>query len=441
MWSFETDPEFERQLTWMREFLDENILPLEVAGLGDTALQAAIEPLRARVKERGLWAAHLDEDLGGQGFGQLKLGLMHEVIGRSRFAPEVFGNQAPDSGNSEILARHGTPEQRERWLLPLLAGELRSAYVMTEPQAGADPTLLTTLAVQDGDHWVLSGSKWFITNGSVADFFIVMAVSDPDAPPHARASQFIIPKGAPGFEVLREIGTLEDPDPTWGRVDNHAEIHLTDVRVPAEAMLGPRGHGFAIAQERLGPGRIHHCMRWIGQASRALDMLCERSLYRFSHGSLLSEKQTVQNWIAESWADLHAARLMTLHAAWKIDELGVAQARTEISAIKFWGARMLHDVIDRAIQIHGSLGYSSDLPLEAMYRYARAARIYDGPDEVHRVVVARQVLKGYQAPTDGVPSEHVPTRRAAWLASINDAKDDLSSMYNDHAVMSLGGQR
>lgn len=427
MWSFETDPDFERELDWMRTFLDERILPLEVARLPEPELREVLAPLQAEVKQRGLWAAHLDPELGGQGFGQLQLGLMHEIIGRSRLAPQVFGNQAPDSGNSEILARHATPEQRERWLMPLLAGEIRSAYVMTEPQAGADPTLLTTRAEPDGDSWVLNGEKWFITNASIADFFIVMAVSDPDAPPHSRASQFIVPKGTPGLEVVREIGTIEDPDPEWGQVDNHAEVNLVDVRVPGNAMLGPRGKGFAIAQERLGPGRIHHCMRWIGQASRALDMLCERALYRYSHGSLLSEKQTIQNWIADSWTDLHAARLMTLHAAWKIDTLGVAAARTEISAIKFWGARMLHDVIDRAIQVHGSLGYSSDLPLESMYRYARAARIYDGPDEVHRVVVARQVLKGYEAPVGGVPTEHVPTRRAAWLGQ------------SDHDVVSKVG--
>jgi len=420
MWSFETDPDFARELDWMRAFLDEMVLPLEVAGLSEAELGAAMVPLQQQVKERGLWAAHLDPELGGQGFGQVRLGLMHEIIGRSRLAPQVFGNQAPDSGNSEILARHATPEQRERWLMPLLAGEIRSAYVMTEPQAGADPTLLTTSAVQDADTWVLNGEKWFITNASIADFFIVMAVSDPDAAPHARASQFIVPRGTPGFEVVREIGTIEDPEPEWGRVDNHAEVRLVDVRVPGDSMLGPRGRGFAIAQERLGPGRIHHCMRWIGQASRALDMLCERALYRFSHGSMLSEKQTIQNWIADSWTDLHATRLMTLHAAWKIDTLGVAAARTEISAIKFWGARMLHDVIDRSIQIHGALGYSSDLPLESMYRYARAARIYDGPDEVHRVVVARQVLKKYQAPPDGVPTEHVPTRRAARAAAEHD---------------------
>lgn len=412
-WSFETDPDFEKDLAWMRTFVAERVLPLEVAGLDRDGLTAALEPLQLQVKEHGLWAAHLDPELGGRGFGQVKLGLMHEIIGRSRFAPLAFGNQAPDSGNSEILARHGTEEQRTRYLEPMLAGEAHSAYAMTEPDAGADPTLLTTRAVQDGDEWVIDGEKWFITNASVADFFIVMAVSDPEAPPHQRASQFIVPKGTAGLEVVREIPTIEDQDPTPGSWDSHAVVTLTDVRVPNSAMLGTRGAGFAIAQERLGPGRIHHCMRWIGQASRALDMLCERSLYRFSHGSLLSEKQTVQNWIADSWAQLHAARLMTLHAAWKIDTQGTKAARTEISAIKFWGAQMLHDIIDRALQIHGALGYSGDMPLEEMYRYARSARIYDGPDEVHRVVVARQVLKNYSAPPTGIPTEHIPTRRDA----------------------------
>jgi acyl-CoA dehydrogenase len=284
---------------------------------------------------------------------------------------------------------------------------------MTEPGAGADPTLLSTRAVRDGDDWVIDGDKWFVTNASVADFFIVMTVTDPDAPPHRRASQFIVPRTAAGLVVGREIGCMEDAHPVPGRTDNHAEVSLHGVRVPAASMLGPRGEGFAIAQERLGPGRNHHCMRWIGQASRALDMLCERALYRYTHGSVLAEKQTVQNWIADSWAEVHAARLMTLHAAWKIDRDGVAAARTEIGAIKFWGAKVLHDVIDRALQAHGSLGYSADLPLEDMYRRARAARIYDGPDEVHRQSVARRVLRSYSVPPTGIPTEHVPTRRAA----------------------------
>jgi acyl-CoA dehydrogenase len=410
-WEFATDPEFAAQLDWMREFVDSRVCLLETMDLDDDAFLTAIKPLRDEVKARGLWAAHLDEELGGQGFGQVKLGLMHEVIGRSKIAPYVFGNQAPDSGNSEILARFGTQEQRAEYLFPLLDGRLRSAYVMTEPGAGADPTLLSTSAVADGDEWVLNGAKWFITNASVADFFIVMAVTDPDADRHRRASQFIVPAGTPGFVVNRDLGSMEDPRPRPSRLDNHAEVTLTDVRVPSSALLGDRGAGFSIAQSRLGPGRIHHCMRWIGQAQRALDMLCERALYRYSHGSVLAEKQTIQNWIADSWTELNALRLMTLQAAWIIDTSGVRAAMTHISSIKFWGATVLHDVIDRALQAHGSLGYSSDLPLEDMYRRARAARIYDGPDEVHRQTVARRVLRDYTAPDSGIPSEHVPTRR------------------------------
>jgi acyl-CoA dehydrogenase len=409
---FATDVEFEAKLAWAREFLDAEVLPLEVienAGERNARL-AALQP---QVRDAGLWAPHLDPELGGQGYGQLKLGLLHEILGRSRpWGPIAFGCGAPDSGNSEILARHATDAQRERWLFPLLAGELRSAYAMTEPGAGADPTLLTTSAVEVGDGWRLDGEKWFITNAAHADFIIVMAVTDPDAAPHARATQFIVPRGTPGLEVVRVLGSMENPRPLDDDPEHHAEVALKDVRVADDARLGPRGEGFRIAQERLGPGRIHHSMRWIGQAQRALDMLCERSLDRYTHGSLLSEKQTVQNWIADSTADLHAARLMTLHAAWKIDHEGVRAARREISMIKFWGARVLHEVIDRAIQVHGSLGYSTDLPLEFMYRDARAARLYDGPDEVHRASVARSVLRDYAPPADGVPREHVPTRRA-----------------------------
>jgi acyl-CoA dehydrogenase len=326
----------------------------------------------------------------------------------------AFGNAAPDSGNSEIIALAGTPEQKERYLHPLLAGDLKSAFSMTEPDtAGSDPTLLKTRAVRDGDDWVISGHKWFSSNGSIADFLIVMAVTDPDARPHQRASMFIIDADTPGVNIIRDVATMEHPYDSFGRYGNHAEILYEDVRVPGEALLGAQGAGFLIAQQRLYPGRIHHCMRWLGVAKRAFDMLCERSLYRYAHGSTLSQHQTVQNWIADSTAEMQAARLMTLHAAWKMDTEGVLAARRDIALIKFFGAKVLHDVVDRAVQAHGSLGYSTDLPLEAMYRFARAARIYDGPDEVHRASVARQVLRGYEAPRDGVPSEHVPTRREA----------------------------
>jgi len=412
-WDFSTEPDFERQLEWMTDFVREEIWPLETLSLDIDQLERAMAPLQEEVKGRGLWAAHLPPELGGQGFGQVKLGLMHEVLGTSPLAPMAFGNQAPDSGNSEILALAGTPEQKERWLHPLLAGDLRSAFSMTEPGAGADPTLLATRAVRDGDDWVINGHKWFSSNASIADFLIVMAVTDPEARPHQRASMFIVPANAPGVNILRDVPTMEHPDQPFGRLGGHAEILYEDVRVPTDSLLGAEGAGFLIAQQRLGPGRIHHCMRWLGVSRRAFDMLCERALYRFTHGSVLAEKQTVQNWIADSAAQMQAARLMTLHAAWLMDTQGAAAARKEISLIKFYGAQVLHDVIDRALQVHGSLGYSTDLPLEAMYRFARGARLYDGPDEVHRASVARLILRGYQAPPDGVPTEHVPRRREA----------------------------
>ncbi|MDA0165142.1 acyl-CoA dehydrogenase family protein [Solirubrobacter ginsenosidimutans] len=411
-WDFSTDPEFQEQLDWMRDLVKREVWPIETVfeELGEEGFRRAIKPLQDQVKARGLWAAHLPPELGGQGFGQVKLGLMHEILGTSPYAPAVFGNAAPDSGNSEILALAGSPDQKERYLHPLLAGDLRSAFSMTEPEtAGSDPTLLQTRAVKDGDHWVINGHKWFSTNGSVADFLIVMAVSDPDARPHQRASMFIVDADTPGVNIVRDIATMEHPAEHFGRYGGHAEIVYENVRIPADALLGGEGEGFLIAQHRLGPGRIHHCMRWLGVSKRAFDMLCERALSRYAFGSQLSDKQTIQNWIADSAAQMQAARLMTLHAAWRMDNEGAAAARTDISLIKFFGANVLFDVVDRALQIHGALGYSTDLPLEAMYRYARAARLYDGADEVHRQSVARQILRGYEA--HDVPSEHVPTRR------------------------------
>ena len=413
MWDFSTEPEFQEHLDWMRDFVRDEIWPLETLELSYEQLMRAFAPLQEAVRARGLWAAHLPPELGGQGFGQVKLGLMHEILGSTPIAPFAFGNQAPDSGNSEILALAGTDEQKERWLYPLLAGDLHSAFSMTEPEvAGSDPTTLQTRAVRDGDDYVITGHKWFSSNASIADFLIVMAVTDPDARPHQRASMFIVPADTPGVNVLRDVPTMEHPQDEFGKYGGHAEILYDDVRVPKEALLGSEGAGFLIAQHRLGPGRIHHCMRWLGVSRRAFDMLCERALVREAHGSKLSEKQTVQNWIADSAAQMQAARLMTLHAAWVMDTQGASAARQEISLIKFFGAQVLHDVIDRALQIHGSLGYSTDMPLEAMYRFARGARFYDGPDEVHRQSVARLILRGYTPPADGVPSEHVPTRRA-----------------------------
>jgi acyl-CoA dehydrogenase len=429
-WDFQTDPEMQAQLDWMREFVKEEIWPLEtlVDQLEWGQMLAGIEPLKQQVVERGLWAAHLDPALGGRGFGQVQMGLMNEVLGSSPLAPFAFGAEAPDSGNSEILAISGSPEQKERWLQPLLAGEITSAFSMTEPEsAGSDPTLLKTRAVREGGEWVINGHKWFSSNGSIADFLILMAVTDPDAPPHARASMFVVPADAPGVDIVRDVATMEHPSSSWARYGNHAEIYYRDVRLPAAALLGGRGEGFKIAQQRLYPGRIHHCMRWLGVSRRAFDMLCERALSRHSHGSLLADKQTVQNWIADSAAQMSAARLMTLEAAWIMDTNGVMAARKEISLIKFFGAQVLHDVVDRALQVHGSLGYSTDLPLEAMYRTARAARFVDGADEVHRESVARQILRGHDPAAGEYPSEHLPSRRElarekfAWLLDVATA--------------------
>ncbi|MGC2167745.1 MAG: acyl-CoA dehydrogenase family protein [Acidimicrobiales bacterium] len=415
-WDFSTDAQYEGQLEWMRGFVREEVFPLETLTLSRDQLLGVIKPLQDEVKKRGLWAAHLASELGGMGFGQVKLGLMHEVLGQSMYAPVVFGNNAPDSGNAELLAAGiemtGREDIRERWLTPLLSGSIRSGFSMTEPNtAGSDPRLLATRAVRDGEEWVISGRKWYTTNGSVADILIVMAVTNPEVHPYQGSSMFVVPVDTLGVTILRDVGAMDHPDVVYGQFGNHAEILYQDVRVPADHLIGPEGSGFLLAQTRLGPGRIHHCMRWLGQSQRAFDMMCERALSRFTHGSLLADKQTIQNWIADSKAEMHAARLMTLHAAWKMDQVGAAAARDEIAMIKFYGANVLHNVVDRAIQTYGSLGYSTDMPLESMYRQARAARIYDGPDEVHRQTVARHALKNYQARE--VPSDHVPTRAQA----------------------------
>jgi acyl-CoA dehydrogenase len=301
---------------------------------------------------------------------------------------------------------------------------------MTEPGAGADPTLLTTTAVRDGDEWVINGHKWFSSNASISDFLLVMVkTGDADTSAYKAFSMIIVPTNTPGVNILRDVPTMGEPDHKTGEPGGHAEIIYDNVRVPFENIVGGEagiGQGFALAQKRLGPGRIHHAMRWLGQSRRAFDMLCERALSRYVHGSILADKQMIQDWIAESYAERQAARLLTLNAAWKMDQLHAAgkhysDARVEIGVIKFWGAKVLYNVIDRAIQIHGSLGYTTDLPLESMYRAARAARIYDGPDEVHKVTVARQILKQYRP--HEVPSEHVPTRRAAALEKFADYLD------------------
>lgn len=417
MWDFSTAPEFEAKLEWMRDFVKREVYPLEaVEGVTEEEFDRLLEPLREQVKDQGLWAAHLPPELGGQGFGALELGLMNEISGRSIFGPMVFGSQAPDAGNAELIAASGTEEQKERWLHPLLEGKLKSAFSMTEPDtAGSDPTLLRTVATKVDGGWRVDGRKWFTSNGSAADFLVVMVVTDPEAPPRSRASMMLIPTDAKGLRIVRDVPTMEDPVGERGRFRaggfGHAEISYESVFVPDADVLGAPGEGFLLAQRRLGPGRIQHCMRWLGQSQRAFEMMCERAVSRYAFGSTLAEKGVVREWIADSAAEMQAARLMTLHAAWRIDREGAKAARQEIGMIKYFGAGVLFNVIDRAIQLHGGLGYSTDLPLESMYRNARAARIYDGADEVHRDNVARRILAEYQP--HEVPSENVPARRAA----------------------------
>jgi acyl-CoA dehydrogenase len=422
-WDFSTEPEFERKLEWMRGFVRDQLFALETLDLTWDQFLRVIRPLQDKVKEAGLWAAHLSPELGGQGFGQVKLGLMHEILGASDLGPHVFGNQAPDSGNSELIALAATEEQKERWLDPLLDGRIYSAFSMTEPGRGSDPRQFTSRAVRDGDEWILNGHKWFVSNASRSAFHIVVAVTNPDVHPYEGMSMFIVPTDTPGIE-MRELGTMNDPHGTWA-VHNQAEVFYRDVRVGPEALLGGEGQAFVLAQKRLGPGRIHHSMRWLGVSRRAFDMLCERAVSISLHGGPLADKQTIQNWVADSAAEMQAARLMTLQAAWKIDKLGAPAARVDIAMIKYYGAKVLHDVIDRAIQIHGSLGFSTDMPLERMYRWARASRIYDGPDEVHRVTVARQILKGYKPVA--VPTEHVPTRREQARRRFAGLLDEMSA--------------
>jgi acyl-CoA dehydrogenase len=373
-----------------RSFMEEHVYPNEGALRSDDP--ELVRSLRAKAKEQGLWAPHVPPEAGGTGQGFLAYAHLNEEIGRSSYAQLVFGCQAPDAGNAEILHLFGTDEQKERWLRPLVAGEIRSFFSMTEPEVpGSDPTTLRTTARRDGDDWVIDGHKWFSSGADGAAFGIVMAVTDPDGEPHARASQIIVPVDTQGVEIVRPIPVMGHAGSGWS---THCEVWYRGVRVPVSNTLGGSGEGFRIAQKRLGPGRIHHVMRWLGQMQRAFELLCSYALEREAFGSRLADKQTVQNWIADSAAEIHACRLMTLDAAHKIDSGD--EARVEVSVIKYYAAGVLHDVIDRAIQVHGARGLTDETPLAEMYANARAARIYDGPDEVHRMVVSRRILREFE---------------------------------------------
>src|SRR5918993_773056 len=386
-------PDVAARRAQVRAFMEEHVYPNEAAlAREDESSDTLIAELRAKARAAGIWAPHLPEEAGGSGSGFMEYALLNEEIGRSMWAQLVFNCQAPDAGNGEILHLFGTDEQKERFLRPLVEGTARSFFSMTEPEvSGADPTDLRTTAVLDGDDWVIDGHKWFSSSAEGAAFGIVMAVTDPDAPPHRRMSQIIVPTDTPGYELVRPIPVMGHAGRGWS---THCEVRYTGVRVPRQNILGEPGDGFRIAQKRLGPGRIHHVMRWLGPMQRAFELMCSYALEPEAFGSRLADKQTIQNWIADSAAGIHACRLMTLDAARKIDEGD--EARVEVSVIKFFAAQVLHEVIDRAIQVHGARGLTDETPLAEMYANARAARIYDGPDEVHRMVVSRRILKEFE---------------------------------------------
>ncbi|ALC18705.1 acyl-CoA dehydrogenase family protein [Streptomyces pristinaespiralis] len=417
-WDFETDPDFQRQLDWLDAFVAEQIEPLDLllgdpADKSDARAMAVVRPLQEQVKEHGLWACHLGPELGGAGYGQVKLALMNEILGRSRWAPTIFGCQAPDSGNAEILAHFGTSEQKAAYLHPLLDGDISSCYAMTEPQAGADPALFRTRAQRDGDTWVINGEKWFASNAQHAAFFVVMVVTDPEADPHRGMSMLLVPAGTPGMEIVRNVHTVAGTGTEGDHHSSHAYLRFTDCRIPAANLLGEEGAAFAIAQTRLGGGRIHHAMRTIAQIRLAFDMMCERAVSRSTRGGgTLGSLQMTQERVADSWIELEQFRLLVLRTAWLIDKhQDYRKVRKDISAVKAAMPKVLHDVVQRSLHLHGSLGISDELPLAALLLNAEVMGLADGPTEVHKIAVARDLLRE-RKPAEGLfPSAHLPTRR------------------------------
>ena len=394
---FEVSEKMATMLAMVNEFVDRELVPIEAEMLFGTAatVEEMVADAQVKVRQMGLWAPNHPVEFGGLGLSMVEHGLLSEAMGRSPLGHTVFGSQAPDAGNIEILHTHATDEQRDRFLRPLVAGEIRSCFSMTEPEtAGSNPLLLATTAVKDGDDYVINGQKWFTSSADGAAFAIVMAVTDPDAPPYARTSMIIVPTDTPGFNLVRNVSVMGHAGSGHA---SHAEVIYQGCRVPRANLLGPEGGGFVIAQERLGPGRIHHCMRWLGIAGRAFDMMCTRANERVisPDGETLADRQVIQHWAAELDAEIRGARLQTLHAAWMIDTYGAKAARDEISAIKFSVANTMLHAVDTAIQVHGALGVTDDTILSYWYRHERAARIYDGADEVHKTSLGRRVLRRY----------------------------------------------
>jgi acyl-CoA dehydrogenase len=434
VWEFSTDPGFQQDLDWVKEFVRHYVEPLDLL-YPDRAfdpppkVRPIARALKQRVKDRGLWAYHLPPELGGRGGGQVKLCLLNEILGASLgrvttgWGPVLFGAQAPDSGNAEILAHYGTEDQKAKYLQPLLEGDIHSCYSMTEPQGGADPGVFTTRARRDGDQWVISGEKWFASHATVAEFIIVMAITNPDVAVHRGSSMFLVPRGTPGLAVVRNTGTGTEP---LGE-GVHAYLRFDGARLPAESLLGGEGDGFRIAQARLSGGRIHHSMRTIAVCRYAFDMMCERALSRTTKGTALAEKQLVQQAIADTYIELQQFRLFVLYTAWLADQYGWDKCRKEVASTKVIAARVLPAIVQRAMQIHGSLGVSNEMPLTNMWTHAPWMGIMDGPTEVHLVSIARNVLRQY-APSAGIwPTAHLPGRMSRAEERFREMSAEFSS--------------
>ena len=413
-WGFESEPEVARELEWVEEFVREEIEPVDLVvehawNPRDPVRNALIRPLQEKVKQRRLWACHLGPELGGEGYGQLRLALLNEKLGRTHSGPVVFGCQAPDSGNAEILAHYGTDHLKKAYLEPLIAGDIVSSFSMTEPHGGSDPTGFRTTAVLDGDEWVINGEKWFSSHALFAEFLIVMAVTEPDAEPHRSMSMFVVPADAPGVERVRDVSVWGHDEP----VGTHQYLRYTDVRIPAENILGERGEGFAVAQTRLGGGRIHHAMRTVGLVTAAFEMMKRRAVSRTSKGRRLADQQLVQEMIADTWIELEQFRLLVLQTAWRIDRhQDYRKVRADIAAVKAAMPKVLADAAGRAIQIHGSLGISKELPFGKWVLESFHMGLADGATEVHKVNLAQALLRSTE-PDDGLfPSYILPTRRA-----------------------------
>jgi acyl-CoA dehydrogenase len=412
MWCFETDPNYQADLDWADAFVRDEIEPLQyvipnVLDTNDPLRQELVPPLQAKVRERGLWATHLGPELGGQGHGQVKLALLNEILGRCPMSSIFFGCQAPDTGNAEILAHYGTDEHKRRYLRPLLEGQIFSSYSMTEPQGGSDPKEFTCRAELDGDEWVINGEKWFSSNARFASFLIVMVVTEPDNPPYQRQSMIIVPTDTPGITIMRNVGIMGEKHAV------HAYVRYEHVRVPAENLLGDRGGAFVVAQTRLGGGRIHHAMRTVGMAKRALELMLERAVSRRTQGELLAKKQLVQEMVADSWLELEQFRLLVLQTAWKIDRYhDYKRVRADIAAVKVAMPTVLKNIASRALQVHGSLGLSDEMPFMKMIVNGYHLGLADGPTEVHKVTLGR-VLLSQAEPSPGLfPTSHIPALRA-----------------------------